>query len=200
MNTVYILGDNLYLNITNCCTNRCIFCIKNFSNGVGDKILWLEREPSYKEIIEELKSYFPLKRYKEIVFCGFGEPLLRVNVVKKIAEFVKNYDSSVFLRIDTNGHGNFFHQRNILLELKDLIDSISISLNAETPEKYDEICRPVFKGIYEEILDFIKLATKSIKTVKITIVDLPVIDKVSCEKIASELGVKLYIRKFIKTL
>ncbi|MCX7846094.1 MAG: TatD family nuclease-associated radical SAM protein [Dictyoglomaceae bacterium] len=200
MNTVYLLGENLYLNITNQCTNRCVFCIKNFSSGVGNKILWLEREPTYKEIVEELKSYFPLKKYKEIVFCGFGEPLLRINILKKISEFIKANDSSIILRIDTNGQGNVFHQRNILLELRDWIDSISISLNAESSEKYNKICRPVFKNVYEEILEFIKLATKFIKNVQITIVDLPEIDKYLCEKIALELGVKFHIRKFIKTL
>ncbi len=200
MSTVYILGDNLYLNITNRCTNRCVFCIRNFSNGVGGKKLWLEREPTSKEIIEELRNYFPLKKYREIVFCGFGEPLLRINVVKNISEFIKTYDPSINLRIDTNGHGNVFHQRNILLELEGLIDSISISLNAEDPEKYNRICRPVFKNIYEEILDFIKLANKSIKNVQVTIVDLPEVDKTLCEKRALELGVKFYIRRFIRSL
>lgn len=199
-NTVYLLGENLYLNITNRCTNRCIFCIKNFSDGVGNRKLWLEREPTSKDIIEELTNYFPLKRYKEIVFCGFGEPLLRVNIVKKISEFIKNSEPSITIRIDTNGQGNVFHQRNILSELKDLIDSISISLNAENPENYNRICRPMFKNVYDDILEFIKLATKFIKNVQLTIVDLPEINKSLCEKKAIELGVKIYIRRFLRSL
>ncbi|MGB9857672.1 MAG: TatD family nuclease-associated radical SAM protein [Dictyoglomaceae bacterium] len=200
MNTVYVLGENLYLNITNQCTNRCIFCIRNFTSKVGNKNLWLEREPTSQEIINEIKSYFPLRKFKEIVFCGFGEPLLRVNVVKKVIEFIKTYEPSVFIRIDTNGHGNIFHQRNILVDLKDLVDSISISLNAENSEKYNKICRPVFENAYEELLEFIKLAPKYIKNVQVTVVDIPSIDKSLCEKIAETLGVKFYVRSFLRSL
>lgn len=200
MNTVYLLGKNLYLNITNQCTNRCVFCIRNFANGVGNKNLWLEREPTSQEVIDEIKSYFPLNKFKEIVFCGFGEPLLRVNVVKKVIEFIKTYESSTFIRIDTNGHGNIFHQRNILLDLEGLVDSISISLNAESSEKYNKICRPVFENAYEGVLGFIKLAPKHIKNVQVTVVDIPSIDKSLCEKIAENLGVKFYVRSFLRSL
>ncbi|WP_262370182.1 radical SAM protein [Dictyoglomus thermophilum] len=84
--TVYQLGNSLYLNITNRCTNRCVFCIRNFTDRVGDKKLVLHKEPSSLEIIESLKK-IDLRLYKEVVFCGFGEPLIRVEVVKKNIEF-----------------------------------------------------------------------------------------------------------------
>jgi TatD family-associated radical SAM protein len=200
MNTVYTLGENLYFNITNQCTNRCVFCIRNFTDNVGGKILWLEREPTSKEILEELKNYYPLNKYKEIVFCGFGEPLLRLNIVKKIIEYIKIEFPSSYIRIDTNGHGNIFHQRNILPELKDLVDAISISLNAENSEKYNKICRPIFKDAYKQVLEFIKLASKYIKDVQVTVVDIPDINKEICREIAEVNFAKFYVREFLRSL
>ncbi|PMQ01611.1 MAG: radical SAM protein [Dictyoglomus sp. NZ13-RE01] len=200
MSTVYVLGENLYLNITNQCTNRCTFCIRNFTDRVGDKVLWLNYEPTYDEITKELEQYLPLDRFKEIVFCGFGEPLLRINLLKKLVEFIRSKSSGVKIRVDTNGHANIFHQRNVIEELKDYIDAIYISLNAENEEKYNKICRPVFESVYNDLLEFIKLSKLYIKEVKVSIVDLPIVDKKSCEEIAKEIGVPLYVRSFVKTL
>lgn len=197
--TIYRLGDSLYLNITNRCTNRCVFCIKNFTDQVGNKRLVLDREPSSKEIIESLNKV-DLRTYKEVVFCGFGEPLIRVEVVKSVARFIKNVSPRLFVRIDTNGHGNVFNQRNILPEIAPYIDAISISLNAENKEKYDKISRPVFSDAYNAVIDFIKLSKIYIKDVAVSVVNLPAIDIKRCEKIAKDLEVKFKVREFVKSL
>jgi TatD DNase family protein len=189
----YTIGRSLYLNITNRCTNTCDFCIRYKSKIFNKKFpLWLEKEPTAKEILDEVGDP---KRYDEIVFCGYGEPLVRLDVVIEVAKALKAKGATI--RLDTNGSANLFHGRNVLPELKGLIDKISISLNAETAEKYDSICHSVFKeDAYQAVLDFIAEAKKTIPVVTATVVDLPGIDKNKCEKIAKDLGVKFRIRPY----
>jgi len=198
-NVLYSLGDNLYLNITNRCTNRCIFCIKNFTNKIGDKVLLLEKEPSSKDLIDSLNS-IELSNFKEIVFCGFGEPLIRVEIVKRVAEYIKENFPRSFIRIDTNGHGNLFNGRNILPEISHFIDAISISLNAENAIKYEKICRPVFCNAYDYVLNFINQSILYIRDVTLSVVIIESIDIEKCEEIANNLNVKLRIREFTKSL
>jgi len=195
----YQIGDSLYLNITNRCTNECTFCVRYKTRIFNGKYpLWLDREPTTEEI---LKAIGDPKRYKEIVFCGYGEPLIRLETVKEVARKIKGHESWVLghgsIRIDTNGEANLFYQRNILPEIKGLIDSISISLNAENAEVYDKLCRSIYgKKAFDAIIEFIKESKKHIPEVEITVVDLPKIDKKACEKIAKDLGVKFRVRPY----
>ncbi|HOP95723.1 MAG TPA: TatD family nuclease-associated radical SAM protein [Dictyoglomaceae bacterium] len=199
MNTLYTIDDNLYLNITNKCTNRCVFCIGNFTDTAGNKNLWLEREPTSQEVIADL-SMLDLKMYKEVVFCGFGEPLLRIELVKKISSFIKEKYPEKKIRIDTNGHANLFHGRNIVPELAPYINAISISLNAENKGKYNKISRPLFEDAYDYLLDFIALSKNYIKDVTATVVDLPSVDIEKCKEIADKLNVNFRVRDFIRNL
>lgn len=200
MNSVlYSLGNNLYLNITNRCTNRCVFCIKNFTNKVGNEILLLDKEPSLKEIIDSLER-IDFTNFEEIVFCGFGEPLIRVEIVKEVAKYIKKNLPSSFIRIDTNGHGNVFNRRNILPEISPYIDAISISLNAENAMKYEKLCRPVFQDAYSYVLDFITQATSYIKDITLSVVNVESIDLDKCKEIANNLKVNFKIREFTKSL
>ena len=43
------------------------------------------------------------------------------------------------VRLNTNGLGNLYHKRNIVPELAKVVDSVSISLNAPTAEKYQKV-------------------------------------------------------------
>ncbi len=187
----YKIRDSLYLNITNRCTNRCGFCVKFHTSYVKGHNLRLEKEPSTEEVTNSIGDP---KKYKEIVFCGIGEPLLRFNLVKEVSAWVKQRGGRV--RINTNGQGNLIHNRNILPELKTIVDSLSISLDAEDEQKYQDICRPAYKNAFESVIEFIKEAKKYIPEVKITVVDIPEIDIDKCRAIAEELGVKLLIRRF----
>ncbi|MBI4654266.1 MAG: YchF/TatD family DNA exonuclease [Nitrospirae bacterium] len=186
----YEIRDSLYLNITNRCTNRCGFCIRFHTQYVKGHNLTLEKEPSTQEIINAIGDP---KAYKEIVFCGLGEPLLRLDVVKGVSSWIKKMGGEV--RINTNGHGNLIHGRNILPELQGLVDSLSVSIDAEDETKYNEICKPVFKNAFQSVLSFIKEAKKNIPEVKITVVNLPEISIDKCRALAEELGVELRIRE-----
>jgi TatD DNase family protein len=188
---VYKIRDSLYLNITNRCTSRCTFCAK-FSTDyyVKGHHLKLESEPSEQEMRSAIGD--PAK-YKEIVFCGYGEPLVRLDLVKSLSAWIKSQGGRV--RINTNGHGNAIHKRDILPDLKGLVDSISISLNAQDAETYNRICKPAFKDAYNAVIDFIKEAKKHIPEVQVTIVTAEGVDIKKCEEIAAELGVKLRVRK-----
>ncbi len=186
----YKIRDNLYLNITNRCTNKCSFCIRFHTDYVKGHNLRLEREPSEDEVKKEVGDP---SQYKEVVFCGYGEPLLRLDLVKGVATWIKQNNGKV--RINTNGHGNLIHGRNILPELKGVVDSISISLDAHDEETYNKKCRPAFQNAFGEIINFIKEAKKFIPEVRITVVTLEGVDVEKCRKIAEDLGVGFRVRK-----
>lgn len=187
----YKIRNSLYLNITNRCTNRCGFCVRFHTSYIKGHNLRLEKEPSAEEVIKAIEDP---KAYEEIVFCGLGEPLLRLDVVKEVSAWIKQKGGKV--RINTNGHGNLIHGRNILPELQNTVDSLSISLDAEDEKKYHDICKPVFKNAFQAVISFIIEAKIYISEVKITVVDIPEIDIKKCKSIAEELGVELRIRKF----
>jgi len=188
----YPIRNSLYLNITNRCTAACTFCVRYHTDFVKGHNLRLRDEPTAEEIVKEIGDP---KRYTEIVFCGYGEPLLRLDVVKAVAADVKRRGGMV--RVDTNGHANLIHKRNVLPELAGLVDAMSVSLNAQNAALYDKISQPKFGGItYEAVKDFIREAKKHIPDVTVTVVSLPEVDIEACRKIADGLGVKFRVREY----
>jgi TatD DNase family protein len=190
---VYPIRNSLYLNLTNRCSNLCTFCAKKASYVVKGHDLELSREPSAEELVQAVGDP---QRYQEIVFCGFGEPLLRLETVKTVAAELKKKGARV--RIDTDGQANLVYGRNILPELKGLVDAVSVSLNAESPEKYQRLCRSPFgEESFHGILDFIREAKKVIPEVVATIVEMPGVDIEACRRLAEEeLGVKFKRRAY----
>lgn len=186
----YPIRDSLYLNITGRCTNTCWFCTRFQSDTVKGHYLKLDNEPDRETII---KSIGNPGDYKEIVFCGLGEPLLRLDVVKDVAKWVKQHGGRV--RINTNGQGNLIYGRNILPELQGLVDSVSISLDAENEDKYNAICCPSLPGAYKAVLDFIRDAPKYIHDVEASVVTTPGVDIERCREIAENFNVRLRLRK-----
>ena len=191
----YQIRDSLYLNITNRCTNSCIFCAKFSDFVVKGHELKLDHEPSVEEIKHAIGDP---TQYAEVVFCGYGEPLLRLELVKEVAHWLK--DRGVSVRINTDGQANLVHGRNILPELKGLIDAISISLNAPDADKYHQLCRSTYgaQQSYQAVKDFIGLAKQSIPDVTATAVTYPGVDIMACEQIAKDLGVKFRAREYHK--
>ncbi len=186
----YRIRESLYLNVTNRCTNRCTFCIKFQSDFVKGYNLRLSHEPSEEEL---KKAIGDPSHYKEIVFCGYGEPTLRLDLVKNIAAWIKEKGGNV--RLNTNGQGNLIYGRNILPELGGIVDKISISLDAQDEETYNRICNPVHKNAFPGILDFIKEAKKYIPEVNVTVVTAEGVDIEKCGEIAEALGVGFRVRK-----
>jgi TatD DNase family protein len=192
----YQIRNSLYLNLTTRCTDDCVFCTRLTRPVVQGYNLKLDREPTADEVWESIDD--PTK-YDEVVFCGYGEPTLRLDVVKEVAKKIK--DAGGRVRLNTNGHGNVINKRNILPELQGLIDEMSVSLNTDTSEAYDEICRPLpaFRnGIYDKIKEFIAEAKKYIPKVQATIVtDQKDVDEAACEDIIQkEFGVDYRARRY----
>jgi len=198
----YYLGNSMYINVTNLCTNECVFCIKSATDSVGGVNLVLEEEDfSHKDIIREIKETF-IDNTKEIVFCGYGEPLIKLDIVKNVAKFIKQNYPDVQVRVNSNGHGNLIHKRNIVPELIGLIDKISISLNAENSKLYQELSKSSYDAetVYQAVKDFISECVKNGIDTTATIVtgygDYK-IDVEKCKKITEELGAKFRIREWL---
>lgn len=196
MNIVYEYQNNLYVNLTNRCTNKCKFCIRFTPSGVDNIDLWLEHEPSAEEVIKALeeKNY---KNYDEVIFCGYGEPMLQYEVLTQAAKYIKE-NSNNKVRINTNGHANRAAGKDITPLLEGIVDCISISLNAENAEKYNEICVCDYgeDGFYE-MLDFAKKASKYVPEVVLSVVDVIGSDEIEeCRKIAEKTGVQFRVREY----
>ena len=193
-NYIYTLGNSLYINLTNRCTNSCVFCIRSKTDNMGGQKLWLEKEPSAEQVIELIPNP---EKYDEIVFCGFGEPTERLEVLLEICRYLKRFRTPI--RINTNGHASMIAGRDTSPLFKGLVDTISISLNASTAEHYQELCQCCEgKRGFDEMLDFARRVKEYVPNVILSVVD--VMDKAEieeCRNIARELGVKFPVRELI---
>ena len=140
-NYVYQFGDSLYINLTNRCPNSCDFCIRRIKSGVSGHELWLDKEPTLEELRAALEKE-DIAKYKEVVFCGFGEPMCRLDLILGAAEYLKRQGATI--RINTNGLGDLINGRDTVSLLKGYVDHFSISLNASTAEGYQKICHSRF--------------------------------------------------------
>lgn len=188
----YKIRDSLYLNITNRCTNHCGFCVRLYSDFVKGYNLRLEREPTVEEIV---KAVGDAEEFREIVFCGYGEPLLRLDAVLEVSRRLKEKGAQI--RLNTNGQGNLIHRRSVVSDLVGLIDEVSVSLNAEDAAKYNRICQPKFgRETFVGIKEFIRECKRLIPRVSVTCIDLPEVNIAECKRIAEEeLGVSFRARK-----
>ncbi len=193
---VYKIRDSLYINVTSECSNECSFCAKFYDKYVKGYNLAIGRDPDVGEVLREIDSY--KGGFKEVVFCGFGEPTVRLDFMTEVARALK--EKGVYIRLNTNGQGNLINKKDILPLLKGLIDEVSISLNFQNGELYERFCRPKIKGenVYEAVKDFIRRAKEFIPVVVITALDTDDVDVEEMEKIAAELGVKYRQRNYNK--
>lgn len=190
-------GKSVYVNLTNRCPCSCTFCLRQTKEMQESNSLWLKEEPTVDEVIKEFQKY-DLDDFKEVVFCGFGEPMERVDDVVQIAGILKLYRQDLPIRINTNGLGNLIHQRDITPLLKGRIDIVSISLNAPDAKEYLELTRNKF-GIesFQAMLDFAKECLQYVPHVVLSVVDIIGQEKIEkCQKICDDIGVKLRVRPF----
>jgi len=199
MTVVYQFASGLYVNITNRCSNNCVFCVRNFADTVGDALsLWLPQEPSLEEIWAGISAR-DLGVYDELVFCGFGEPTERLDVLLAVAALVKETAPSLLIRINTNGMGNLIAGEDITPRFKGLIDTVSVSLNAARAADYEAICRPAYTGAFEGLLEFTRQAAKYVPHTVMTVVAgvLPEQDIERCRALAASCGAVLRVRSCI---
>lgn len=189
----YPIRDSLYLNITNRCTLACKFCPKFSTFEVKGHYLKLSKEPSFEDMIVAMRD---VSHYKEVVFCGFGEATMRLDLLKAIADYV--HTKGVKVRLDTDGLGNLIYQRNILPELQGKVDAMSVSLNAPDAKTYLHLCPNRFgETAYQEVKKFILEAKKYIPWVQASVIGMPEIDVETCRKIVEEeLGVRFRCREY----
>lgn len=192
---LYDYGRGLYANITNRCPCRCEFCIRTMTDSLGSAdSLWLKREPSTDEVIEMLDQW-DLHQYDELVFCGYGEPMERLDELLDIARYVKT-NTHLKIRINTNGLSDLIHGRDTAPELAGLVDFISVSLNQCDTSKYEALCHPEYGSrAFEAILKFTKDVQKYVPGVAMSVVNvIPKEDIAACRAIAENLGVTLRVR------
>jgi TatD DNase family protein len=188
----YRIRNSLYLNITNRCSNRCSFCAKFGDFTVKGHYLLLDHEPGFAEVMAAVGEH---KGYDEVVFCGYGEPLLRLDLVKEVAAELKK--GGVTTRINSDGQANLVYGRNILPELAGLIDCISVSLNAADGETYSRICNSPFgSDAFDGICRFLKEAKKHIPRVVASAVTVPGLDTAAVRQLADALGIEFREREF----
>lgn len=189
--TVYAIRDSIYINTTYRCTNRCGFCARNNSNYVKGYNLHLANDPSTAEVIDSLGD---ISSYREVVFCGFGEPTLRLGMLKRVASHVKEKGGRV--RVITNGQGSLISGRSIAADLKGIVDGVSVSMNVSRGSDYDEMCDSVFgERAYPGILEFIRDCVRVGIEVEVTCLDLVGEDEVAeVKNLAEKAGARFRLR------
>lgn len=193
---LYTYKNQVYANITNRCDCSCTFCVRSEKDSVGDAdTLWHKVEPTLEDIKAAIDA-FDFTNFDELVFCGYGEPTCALENLLATAHYVKQ-KMDIKIRLNTNGLGNLYHKRNIVPELAEVIDNVSISLNAPTAEKYQAVTRPQFENAFPALLDFASLSQKTFAHTQLSIVDvLPADEIAACQKIADDRGIYLKIRKY----
>lgn len=198
-NYAYRVGNGIYINLTNRCTNDCTFCIRHNGDGAyGSETLWLEKEPTVSEAFDAVcELYFP--ECREFVFCGYGEPMMRADTLLKVASLLKER-FSLPIRINTNGQAPLICGEDVSPRMEGLIDCVSISLNTPSAEEYVRICKPVYgKKAFEAMLAFASACKAHVPNVLLTVVDeaLSKYELAMCHALADRLGVKLRVRTYI---
>ncbi len=196
----YIVDGKLYVNVTNRCSNRCEFCIRNNGDGAyGSDSLWLEREPTVEEIKESIFSR-DLTAFPELVFCGYGEPSYRLYDIREVALAVKEKHPEIKVRINTNGHSDLIWQKNTAPDYEGAFDIVSISLNTPNPEKYDEICHSKFgEKSHTALIEFAQNVKNYVQNTQFSVVKQTLTPEEieECKRISKRTGVYLRLRDYI---
>ena len=193
MTITYRVGNGLYINMTNRCTNDCEFCIRTYSDSYGDSFsLWLDSEPTREKVLEEINKH-DLTEYEEIVFCGFGEPTVRLDELLWLSKQIKN-NCTLPIRVNTNGHANLIAGYDTTPMFSESIDRISISLNASSADEYNQLCKPIYgNDAYQGVLEFAKKVSAYVPETVLSVVD-GTTDVEQCRLIAEKMNLPLRVR------
>lgn len=198
MDTItYQIGNGVYINLTNKCSNDCVFCERNRISGVEGYYLWLKNEPTAEMVIKNLKTY-DLKDFDEVIFCGFGEPTYRWNEIKEVADFAHSIGKST--RLNTNGQGNLINGYDITQEIANYIDKVNVSLNNGNSKRYNEDNRSIFGEVaFQEIQNFAKKCIEKGVHTTFSVVDCISKEEIEgARQIALAIGANFRVREEIK--
>ena len=189
---------NLYVNVTNKCNCACTFCLRNMKKMAEEHSLWLKSIPSETDFKQALDAV-PWEYIKEVVFCGFGEPTMRLDLLVNLLHYVKEKHPELPTRLNTNGLGELEYGREIAADFKGVLDTVSISLNASNAERYLELTRAKY-GLksYEGMLTFAEHCKKYIPNVVLTIVDKVegLAEIAKCKEICAKRNLTLRVREY----
>jgi TatD DNase family protein len=207
MDYAYKYGDvhRLYLNVTNKCTNRCAFCVRYRTDGLGGTLLWGGEEPDFVQLRQAVQIQGAFEDFREFIWCGYGEPTFRLDLIKEAAPWLRSAGAKI--RLNTNGHACFIHGRDVLAELAQAVDEVSVSLNAPNSRRYLELCLPDFDSLkslgclalaptllWDAMIDFLFRSPAYFERVKASVVGFALtaeeIDQ--CKSLARSLGVKQF--------
>lgn len=195
---VYTYGGSVYLNITNACPCRCKFCIRNNGDSVGEaKTLWFDKHnPDFQEVKAAIDAFDFSEYGKSVIFCGYGEPTCNYGVLISTCKYLK--ENGFKIRLNTNGLSDLINKRETAKEICEVIDSVSISLNAPTAEKYNEITQPSFgEKAFDAMLKFAKECKEFGIQTKLTVVDVISEEDIEdCKKLCEEIGIPLRVREY----
>ena len=196
----YTYKRGLYVNLTNRCPCACVFCLRQNGDSVGGSdSLWLEHEPSAEEVCAAIDAR-DLGQFDEVVFCGYGEPTERLDVLLESARHIRRVAPACRIRVNTNGLSDLINGRETASSLKGLVDVVSVSLNTPDPDEYVRMCRPRFgRRSYDAMLAFARECRRYVPEVVLSIVDAPVTtpeQQAACRAIADSVGVKLRVRAY----
>ncbi|MFW9963937.1 MAG: TatD family nuclease-associated radical SAM protein [Candidatus Sifarchaeia archaeon] len=195
-NLTYWRGSSFYINPTSQCVNDCLFCVRQFGEGVFGFNLVLKQDPSPEDLVEAIENEWDPK-FEDVAIVGFGEPLLNLDAVLAAIRKLKQL-THVPIRLNTDGQARLLYpSRNVASELADAgLNRIQISLNAQDPDTYLRLCRPKFgRGAFESILEFAEQC-KPLMKVELSAVNIPGVDIEACRGIAERLGVGFRVRVF----
>ena len=200
MTITYPLKRGLYVNLTNRCPCACVFCLRQNGDGVGGSgSLWLEHEPSADEVRAAIDAR-DLSQFDEVVFCGYGEPTERLDVLLETARHIREVAPSRRIRVNTNGLSDLINGRETAPSFAGLVDVVSISLNTPDPDEYVRMCRPKFgRRSYDAMLAFARDCRRHVPDVVLSVVGSPVTtpeQQAACRAIADSVGVRLRVRAY----
>lgn len=194
----YTVGDSLYVNTTNRCSNSCDFCVRSHGEALyGD--LWIDHEPTKEEILADIERREP-EKFPELVFCGYGEPTERQDDIVWVMRELKKKHPNLKIRINTNGQADLINGRDTTPELEGLVDTLSISLNCANAESYQKVCHSEFgEKAFDALIDYARRAKKYVPKVVFSVVrgSIPDSDIDICQKIADDAGVTLRVREML---
>lgn len=197
MTILYPVGSHLYVNLTNQCPCSCTFCIRQNGDGAyGSDSLWLEHEPDMAEIREAFAK-FTLSDYTELVFCGYGEPTERLDLLIRTAKYAKSLEGCPKLRLNTNGLSDKIHGEPTAAKLEGLLDTVSISLNAGTKDAYLAVTRPKWDDAFEALQAFALDCKQYVPNVMFTVVDVISKEEIdAAQALSDSLGIPLRVRPY----